>query len=157
MGSTTVRRPTSSDCFDPRYTVSTVKHPESVMLWGSFSGEKGRGGLYFLPKNKKMNADLSINVLEHILNFFRIHGCEVFMHESAPCHKAKKVTRFLDQQEINVLEWPGNSHDLNPIKNCWQKMKKTMSEKKTPNLDTLKEELKKVWCLEMAQRVIFEI
>ena len=28
-------------------------------------------------------------------------------------------------------------------------MKKTMSEKKTPNLDTLKEELKKVWCLEM--------
>ena len=43
----------------------------------------------------------------------------------------------------------GNSPDLNPIENCWQKIKKTMSEKKTPNLDTLKEELKKVWCLEM--------
>ena len=73
MGSTTVRHSRSSDCFDPRYTVPTVTHPESVMLGGSFSGEKGRGGLYFLPKNKKMNADLYRNVLEeHMLNFFRI-------------------------------------------------------------------------------------
>ena len=67
-----------------------------------------------------------------------------FMHDSAPCHKAKKVTRFLDQQEINVLELPGNSPDLNSIKNCWQKMKKTTSEKKTLNLDTFKEELNKM-------------
>ena len=36
--------------------------------------------------------------------------------------------------------------DLNPIANCWHKMKKKMSEKKTPNLEILQEELKKVWC-----------
>ena len=90
MGSTTVRHPRLSDRCDPRYTVPTVKHPESVMLWGSFFGEKGGGRLYFLPKNKKMNAGLYMNVLEeHMLNFFRNHGCEVFMHDSAPCHKAK--------------------------------------------------------------------
>ena len=46
-------RPRLSDPFDPRYMVSTVKHPESVMLWESFSGDKGKGGLYFLPKNKR--------------------------------------------------------------------------------------------------------
>ena len=69
-----------------------------------------------------MNADLDVKVLkEHTLNFFHIHGSEVFMHDSAPCYKAKKVTRFLEQQQINVLEWPGNSPDLNPIKNCWRK------------------------------------
>ena len=53
VGSTTVRRPRSSDCFDPRFAVLTVKHPQSVMVWGCFSGVKG---LYFLAKNKKMNA-----------------------------------------------------------------------------------------------------
>ena len=87
MESTTMRRPRSSDRFDLRYTVPTVKHPESVILWESFSGDKGRGPLHFLPKNKKINADLFLK--EHMLNFFRIHGYEVFMHDSAPCHKAK--------------------------------------------------------------------
>ena len=53
-----------------------------------------------------------------MLNFFRIHGFEVFMHNKALCHKAKKVTRFLEQH-VNALEWLGNSSDLNSIENCW--------------------------------------
>ena len=65
-----------------------------------------------------------------MLNVFRIHGSEMFMHDSAPYHNAKKVTRFLEQQQINALELPGNSFELNPIESCWQKMKKTISEKK---------------------------
>ena len=97
-----------------------------------------------------MNADFYVKVLEeHMLNFLRIHGSEMFIHDSAPSHKAKEATRFLEQQKINVLEWQWNSPDLNPIENYCQKMKNTMSEKKIPNLDTLKEELKKAWCLEM--------
>ena len=60
-----------------------------------------------------MNADVYVKVLkEHMHNFFCNHGSEVFMHNSAPCHKIKKVS------------FPGNSPDLNPIENCWQKMKK---------------------------------
>ena len=49
-----------------------LKHSQSVivLVWGCFSGEKGREGLYFLPNNKKMNADLYLQVLEdHMLNF----------------------------------------------------------------------------------------
>ena len=151
MGSTSVWRPRSSDRFDPRYTVPTVKHSQSVMVWGCFSGEKGRRGLYFFPQNKKMNAKLYLQVLEeHMLNFYHVHGSEVFMHDNAPCHKARKTTRYLEQKQISVLEWPGNSPDLNSIENCWCKMKKKMSEKKTPNLEILQEELKKVWCQEMS-------
>ena len=85
-----------------------------------------------------------------MLNFYHIYGSEVFMHDSAPCHKAKKITRYLEQKQINALEWPGNSPILNPIENCWHKVKEKMSEKKTPNLEILQEELKKVWCQEMS-------
>jgi len=110
MGSTTVRCPRSSDRFGPWYTVPTIKHPQLVMVWGCFSGEKGKGDLYFLPKNKKMNAELYLQVLEdHMLNFYHIHGSEVFMHDSAPCHKARKITRYLEQKQVSVLEWPGKS------------------------------------------------
>ena len=151
MGSTIVQRPRSSDHFDPQYTVRTVKHQQSVMVWGCFSGEKNRISLYFLPKNKKMNTELYLQVLEeHMVNFYHIHGSEVFMHDSAPCHKARKITRYLEQKQISILEWLGNSLDLNPIGNCWHKMKKKMSKKKTPNLEILQEELKKMWCEEMS-------
>ena len=151
MGSPMIRRPRSSNRFDPKYTVPTVKHPDSVMAWGAFSGEMGRGGLYFLPKNKKMNGEAYIKVLEeHMLSMFRIHNCEMFMQDSAPCHKSKKVMKFFQDKNINVLDWPGNSPDLNPIENCWQKMKNILKQKKTPNLDTLKVELIKVRCQEMS-------
>ena len=37
----------------------------------------------------------------------------------------------------NLLENVTLLFHVNPIENCWQKMKKNMSKKKTPNLDTL--------------------
>ena len=44
-----VRRPSGVSRYDSRYIIKTVKHPKSVMVWGYFSGDKGRGGLYFFP------------------------------------------------------------------------------------------------------------
>ena len=118
VGSPLVRHPHAFNRFAPRFTVPTVKHPNLIMVWGTFSGEMGRAGLYFLPKNKKMNSDQYVKVLEeHMLSMFHIRSSEVFMQGIAPCHKSKKTTNFLQQQKIRVLNWPGNSPDLIPIEN----------------------------------------
>jgi len=54
MDSSITRLP-SSDQFDPRFKVPTVKHqtPRFSYSLGAFSGEMGRprAGFYFLPKN----------------------------------------------------------------------------------------------------------
>ena len=42
-----VRRPSGVSRYDSRYIINTVKHPKSAMVGGAFSGDKGRGGLYF--------------------------------------------------------------------------------------------------------------
>ena len=90
-----VRRPHASNIFDPRFAVPTVKHPDSMMVWGAFSGEMARAGLYFLPKNKKMKSEQYVKVLEeHMLNMFYIHSCEVFMQDNAPCQSPKKLRIF---------------------------------------------------------------
>ena len=100
VGSPIVRRPHASSRFDPRFTIPTVKHPDSIMVWGAFSGEMGRAGLYFLPKNKKMNSDQYVKVLEeHMLGMFHIHSFEVFMQDNAPCHKSKKLRIFSNSKK----------------------------------------------------------
>ena len=43
-------RPSRVSRYDSRYIIKTVKHHKSVKVWGDFSGDKGRGGLYFIPK-----------------------------------------------------------------------------------------------------------
>ena len=60
-----VRRPSGVSRYDSRYIIKTVKHPKSVMVRGAFSGDKGRVGLYFLPKNVTMRGDSYLNVLDH--------------------------------------------------------------------------------------------
>ena len=116
------------------------------MVCGAFSGDKGMAGLLFLPKNVMMNGDLYIKVLsDHMVTMFELNQCLHFIHDSAPCHKAKKVTQWLQTKKIKALEWPGNSPDLNPIEN-WHHMKHLMSERKTTNLDVLKQVITKLWC-----------
>jgi hypothetical protein len=83
-----VRRPKDSSRFDSHYTIKTVKHPNSVMVWGCFSGTLGHGGLYFLPINVTMNGERYQTVLEdHLLRFMELHGCTNFLQDGAtvPC------------------------------------------------------------------------
>ena len=69
------------------------------------------------------------------------------MHDSASFLKATEVTRYLELKQINILKWPGNnSPNSTSIENSWYMIKKTIFKKKTPSLEILQKELKKVWC-----------
>jgi len=57
-----------------------------------------------------------------------VHNCEIFMHDGVPCYRAKIVTDFLKTKNIKLLEWPGNSLDLNPIENFWTELKNRASD-----------------------------
>ena len=72
-------------------------------------------------------------------------GNFIFMQDGAPCHKAKAVTKYLRDEGIVVLDWPGNSPDINPIEKMWAIMKKEMRKNVISNKTKLIEELIRVW------------
>ena len=100
------------------------------MIWGAFSGAGGRAGIAILPRNKTMDAIMYRNMpSRHLPNFMELHGSNLFMHDGAPCHRAKAVKEWLDKHNIPIMTWPGNSQELNPIENVW----KLMKDKVTPS------------------------
>ena len=52
-----------------------------------------------------------------MLSMWDIHQCHHFMHDGAPIRKSRLVKRFLEDREIPIWEWPGNSPYLTPIEN----------------------------------------
>ena len=144
----TVRRPVGSSPVNPRYTKKTSKHPASVMVWGCFS-HNGRGGLTLLNSNQRLNTDGYIKILEEKLaHFMCVHGCTIFQQDNAPCHCSKKALKWFQDNNIELLDWPSNSPDLNPIEHLWSNMKRKLSEIEITSISQLKEEIKRVWCLE---------
>ena len=63
-----------------------------------------------------MNGQKYLDLLKNKLELhMAVHKCSVFMQDGAPCHRAKIVTQFLKTQKMNILDWPGNSPDPNPM------------------------------------------
>ena len=44
-----------------------------------------------------------------------------------PPHRAKSTVSFLKNKNVNVLPWPGNSPDLNPVKILWSVLKRQLT------------------------------
>ena len=144
-----VRRP-SGKRFDDRYTIQTMKHPPSVMIWGGMS-LNGTAGLFFLPTGTTMNGQRYLDLLKNKLELhMAVHNCTVFMQDGAPCHRAKIVTQFLKSKKIRILDWPGNSPDLNPIENLWSILKDKVSEKQPTSAKMLEQAIKEVWVRELS-------
>lgn len=143
-----VRRPANMR-YDRRYTVSTMKHPQKIMIWGCFSG-KGRGSIFFMKPNEMVNAKKYIEILEAKLpSVMSVHAATVFQQDGAPCHTAKVVQKWFKDKKIDVLEWPGNSPDLNTIENLWELLKRRVASKCPKNLQDLIYWLKVTWCREV--------
>ena len=102
------KRPVNVPRHDPLYIVKTVKHSDSVMVCGAFSGIHSRGGLYFLSRNVTMKGSNYFEMLnDHFLPFWGIHHPTHFMHDGAPAHRTKLVTKWLEERDIPVFRVAG--------------------------------------------------
>ncbi|GFV32844.1 transmembrane and TPR repeat-containing protein 3 [Trichonephila clavipes] len=48
----------------------------------------------------------------------------LFMDDNAPCHRTVAAEQLLESEDIERMDWPARSPDLNPIENCYKKVLK---------------------------------
>ena len=53
-------------------------------------------------------------------------GRGTFQHDHAPSHNSKLIKNFTQENNVNILDWPVNSPDLNPIENLWSLVKRRL-------------------------------
>ena len=143
-----VRRPVGAR-YEDRYTIETMKHPLSIMVWGAMSAH-GTGALYFLQLGTIINAAKYLDLFNDKLEIhMMVHDCNVFVHDGAPCHKAKSVKNFLQEKNFDILDWQGNSLDLNQIENLRHVMKNEVAEQHPNSTELLKLAIKILWTQKM--------
>lgn len=122
------------------------KHPPKKMFWGCMS-YNGPGPL--VPVEGMMNSDKYITLLQNrvvpLLSQMFPDGNGIFQQDSAPCHVSKKCMNFFRENKVNVLKWPGNSPDLNPIENLWAICKKRISKEDCTTKIAMINAVIKIW------------
>ena len=88
------------------------------MVWAAISA-MGTSRLHIVEGI--INAVKYIDVLKHrlipqIQDWYGKEEC-IFMQDGASCHTAKIVKQYLTNNGVKLLDWPGNSPDMNPIEN----------------------------------------
>ena len=98
------------------------------MVWRCM-GWNGVGQLAEIEE--RMNADQYVSILEdHMLLSLEESGIPVeeviFQQDNDPKHTSKKAKKWMEDNNITLLDWPAQSPDLSPIEHQWVHLKRQL-------------------------------
>jgi len=121
------------------------KNRQKIMVWGGFS-VKGLVGYHSFKKI--MDGPYFVEILRtHLIpnarkQFRRRWKLQM---DNDPKHKSRVAKQFMSIEVPEVIDWPSNSPDVNPIENLWSIIKHRVEKRKPTNLEELNKFLHQEW------------
>lgn len=118
------------------------------MIWGCMTA-KGVGNLAVIPTT--MTQVVYRQILEDNLKMsatkLRMGRRFIFQQDNDPKHTAKSVKEWFKQRGVNVLDWPAQSPDMNPIEHLWNHLENRLAARpqRPKNARELEAALREEW------------
>lgn len=94
-----------------------------------------------------MNAEFYVGILtERIPEVRKMLGSRYrWLQDNDPKHTSHRARDFLAENVFEVMDWPSNSPDINPIENLWCIVKRNVERREPKNLTDLEHFLVEEW------------
>ncbi|CAJ0963969.1 unnamed protein product [Ranitomeya imitator] len=113
----------------------------------------GTGSLVFIDniradKSSRMNSEVYRDILSAQIqpNAVKLIGRRFIVQmDNDPKHTAKATQEFMSAKKWNILQWPSQSPDLNPIEHAFHLLKSRLKTERPTNKQDLKAAAVKAW------------
>jgi len=131
---------------NPELMQGSVKHDQKIMVWGCFAAN-GVGDLHRINgiMVKEMYQQILIHHMRPSARRLFGSGNYTFQQDNDPKHTAPIIRSYFQNQHIDVLDWPSQSPDLNPIENLWSILDMQCKDRRPQSEQELFEILQEGW------------